>query len=223
MRSVSRLYEHLEDATAAGDALIDAGFDRASISLISPHSEQSLGFDSMDDMPVQDDPDGMAAGAAIGASVGAALGGTTGLLMGMGLLVIPGIGPAVAIGPLASAIAGLSLGGATGGVTGALSRVGVPPLDSNEYSLALRRGETLLFLQVPAERMIEAGTILDRHNPVRMANSRAELLEGGHERRMRDFGPEFRAPRPGERRRDRLTRVRRDDPRYPREDAYDEI
>lgn len=219
MRTVSRLYEHLEEAAAAAEALVEAGFQRASIGLISPRSSQSVGFDSMDDMAIQDDPDGMAAGAAIGASVGAALGGTTGLLMGLGLLVIPGIGPALAIGPLASAIAGLSLGGATGGVTGALARSGVPPLDSNEYSLALRRGETLLFLQVPVERTIEAGAILDRHNPVRMANSRAEVLEGGHERRVRDFGPEFRQSRPGERRRERLTRVRTDDPRYPRDDA----
>ncbi|MEX2536031.1 MAG: hypothetical protein WD273_10600 [Trueperaceae bacterium] len=222
MRSISRLYERLEDATAAAEALILADFDQASVSLISPRSSQSLGFDSMDDMEVRDDPDGMAAGAAIGASVGAAVGGATGLLMGLGLLVIPGIGPALAIGPLASAIAGLSVGGATGGVTGALARGGVPPLDSNEYSLALRRGETLLFLQVPAERMIEAGTILDQHDPVRMANSRAELLEGGHERRMHDGGAELRARRAGERRRDRLTRVRHDDPRYPREDAYDD-
>ena len=222
MRSVSRLYERLEDALAAADDLIAAGFDPASISVISPRSSQSLGFDAMDDMTIQDDPDSMAAAAAIGASVGAALGGTTGLLMGLGLLIIPGIGPAMAIGPLASAIAGLSLGGATGGIAGALSRAGVPPLDSNEYSLALRRGESLVFLQVPAERMIEAGSILDRHGAIRMANSRAERLEGGHERRVQDFGPAFRAGRPGDRRRGRPVRVRRDDPGRPADDLYDE-
>lgn len=222
MRSVSRLFEHLEDAVAATDDLVAAGFDPASISLISPRSSQSLGFDSMDDMAIRDDPDSMAAGAAIGASVGAALGGATGLLMGLGLLVIPGIGPALAIGPLASAIAGLSLGGATGGVTGALVKGGVPPLDSNEYSLALRRGESLVFLQTPAERMMEAGAILDRHGPVEMVNSRAERLEGGHEQRMRDFGPEFRAGRPGDRRRGRPIRVRHDDHGRPRDDFYDE-
>ncbi|HEX7003766.1 MAG TPA: hypothetical protein VF168_06235 [Trueperaceae bacterium] len=222
MRSVSRLYEHIEDAVAAADDLIASGFDPASISVISPRSSQSLGFDSMDDMAIQDDPDGMAAGAAIGASVGAALGGATGLLMGLGLLVIPGIGPALAIGPLASAIAGLSLGGATGGVTGALVRGGVPPIDSNEYSLALRRGESLVFLQVPAERMVEAGQILDRYGPVRMVNSRAERLEGGHERRVGDFGPEYRAGRRGDRRRKGPVTVRRDDPTKPRDDIYDE-
>lgn len=222
MRSISRLYERLEDASAAAEALVEAGFDRSMISLISPRSAQSLGFDSMDDMALRDDPDQMAAGAAIGASIGAAVGGGAGLLMGLGLLVIPGIGPALAIGPLASTIVGLSLGGATGGVAGALANTGVPALDSNEYSLALRRGETLLFLQVPAERMIEAGSIIDRFGPIRMANSRAELLEGGHERRLHDAGPELRARRPGQRRRERLTRVRRDDPRYPRDEAFDD-
>lgn len=223
MRPVSRLYEHLEDAVAATDDLVEAGFDRSSISLIAPRSSQSLGFDSMDEMGVEDDPDSMAAGAAIGASVGAAIGGATGLLMGLGLLVIPGIGPALAIGPLASAIAGLSLGGATGGVAGALARSGVPPLESNEYSLALRRGESLVFLQVPEERVFEAGTILDRHQPVRMVNDRAELLEGGHERRVSDFGgPKYRAGRPGERR-EGAAAVRRDDPDQLRGDLYDDL
>ena len=222
MRSVSRLFVNLEEAVAAADHLVAAGFDPASISVISPHSSQSLGFDSMDDMAVRNDPDGMAAGAAVGASVGAVLGGTTGLLMGLGLLIIPGIGPALAIGPLASAIVGLSLGGATGGVTGALVRGGVPPLESNEYSLALKRGESLVFLQVPDERVFEAGAILDRYDPIAMVNSRAERLEGGHDRRIENVGPEYRAGRPGDRRLGRPTRVRRDDAGRPRDDYYDE-
>lgn len=222
MRSVSRLYVNLEDAVMAADDLIAAGFDPASISVIAPHTSQSLGFDSMDDMAVRDDPDSMAAGAAVGASVGAVLGGATGLLMGLGLLIIPGIGPALAIGPLASAIVGLSLGGATGGITGALVRAGVPPLESNEYSLALRRGESLVFLQVPDDRVFEAGAILDRHEPVGMVSSRAERLEGGHDRRMRDVGPEYRTGRPGDRRLGRPIRVRRDDSRRTRDDYFDE-
>ncbi|MEX2541723.1 MAG: hypothetical protein WD314_07935 [Trueperaceae bacterium] len=180
MKSVSRLFERLEDASDATEALVAAGFDRAAISLIAPHSSQSLGFDTMDEMPLADDPEKMSSGAALGVTAGAALGGATGLLMGLGLLVIPGIGPALAVGPLASALAGAGLGGATGGVAGALARSGIPPLDSNEYSHALRRGETLLFLYVPDDRVADAGRILDGHGPIAMDNTRDELLEGGH-------------------------------------------
>lgn len=166
MKTISRLYEHLSDATSAADELVAAGFDPASISLISPHSSQSLGLDTMDEMAAEGTPDTMAAGAAVGATVGAALGGATGLLMGLGLLIIPGVGPALAIGPLASALTGAGLGGATGGVTGALARAGVPPLDSNEYSRALRKGDTLLLLHASGEDADEATRILDRYGPI---------------------------------------------------------
>jgi hypothetical protein len=180
MKAISRVYDRLEDATAAAEALVAAGFDRAAISLISPHSPQSLGLDAMDEMPIKEDPERMASGAALGVTAGAALGGATGLLMGLGLLVIPGIGPALAIGPLASALAGAGLGGATGGIAGALARGGVPPIDSNEYSHALRRGDTLLFAEVPGDRVEEAGAIVDRYAPIPMDSVSNELLEGGH-------------------------------------------
>jgi hypothetical protein len=181
MRPISRLYDRLEDATLAADELIAAGFDPASISIISPHEPGSLGLDTMDEMPVAEDPDQMTAGATMGLTVGAALGGATGLLMGLGLLVIPGVGPALAIGPLASAIAGIGLGGAAGGIAGALARSGMPPIDSNEYSHALRRGDTLLFLHVPDDLVMEAGAIVDRYGPIPMDNRRFEMLEGGHD------------------------------------------
>lgn len=181
MKTVARLYDRLEEAGAAAEALVEAGFDRSSISLVSPHSSQSLGLDSMDEMPEEDDRDKIRSGTAAGVTVGAALGGATGLLMGLGLLVIPGIGPALAIGPLASALAGAGVGGATGGVAGALAGAGVPPLDSNEYSHALRRGESLLFLQVPEERLDEAAVIVDAYGPIPWSEQRARP-EGEHAR-----------------------------------------
>ncbi len=65
-------------------------------------------------------------GAAAGAGVGAVLGGLAGLLVGIGALAIPGIGPIIAAGPLAATLAGAGLGAATGGVIGALADAGVP-------------------------------------------------------------------------------------------------
>ena len=52
-----------------------------------------------------DGRDDRAEGAAAGAGIGATLGGVAGLLAGLGLLAIPGIGPVVAAGWLASTAA----------------------------------------------------------------------------------------------------------------------
>ncbi|HET6314582.1 MAG TPA: general stress protein, partial [Chloroflexia bacterium] len=58
---------------------------------------------------------GAGAGAVTGAVGGGVLGGLAGLLVGVGALAIPGIGPVVAAGPLATTLIGAGVGAATGG------------------------------------------------------------------------------------------------------------
>ena len=61
-----------------------------------------------------------------GAGIGAIVGGGVGLLTGLGLLAIPGVGPLVAAGWLATTLAGAATGAAAGGIVGALVKFGVP-------------------------------------------------------------------------------------------------
>lgn len=121
--------------------------------------------------PVEEDS--AAEGAGVGAGVGAVIGGLGGLLVGLGALAIPGIGPVVAAGPLAAALTGLAgagagavAGGVTGGLLGALVDMGVPEENAHYYAEGVRRGGTLVTLRVSDDRTNEAVEILNRHDPV---------------------------------------------------------
>ena len=57
-------------------------------------------------------------GTGAGATFGTVVGGGAGLLAGLGLLAIPGLGPVVAAGWLASTLVGAGVGAAAGGLVG---------------------------------------------------------------------------------------------------------
>jgi hypothetical protein len=105
-------------------------------------------------------------GAAAGAGIGAALGGLGGALMGLGLLVVPGVGPALAAGAIASALVGAGIGGAAGGISGALVNAGVPEDEVDYYAEGVRRGGHLVVVSTTDGREGTARDILQRHHPV---------------------------------------------------------
>ncbi|HEX8219375.1 MAG TPA: hypothetical protein VF914_09195 [Chloroflexia bacterium] len=94
------------------------------------------------------------------AATGAALGGLGGLLVGLGVLAVPGIGPLLAAGPLAGALGGMLAGGAAGGVIGGLSAIGVPEEYARDYAARIEQGHTLVSVRTdevtadPAERIL---------------------------------------------------------------------
>jgi uncharacterized protein (TIGR02271 family) len=85
-----------------------------------------------------------AEGAATGAIGGGVLGGVIGLLAGVGALAIPGVGPIIAGGTLASTLAGAGIGAAAGGLLGALVGMGVPEEDAQHFDKGFRAGGTLV-------------------------------------------------------------------------------
>ena len=119
-RTVIGLYDRLEDAQNAVSELVSAGFPREDISVVAADTEGK--FKTYVGEPGED----VGEGGATGAGVGAAVGGLGGLLIGLGALAIPGIGPVVAAGPIASALIGAGVGAVTGGLLGALIDAGVP-------------------------------------------------------------------------------------------------
>jgi uncharacterized protein (TIGR02271 family) len=88
-----------------------------------------------------------AEGAAKGAVGGGVVGGVVGLLAGVGALVIPGIGPIVAAGWLASTLAGAGIGAAAGGLIGALVGMGVPEEDAKHFERGFQEGGILVTVQ----------------------------------------------------------------------------
>jgi hypothetical protein len=94
-------------------------------------------------------------------------------LAGLGALIIPGLGPVVAAGWLATTAMGAFAGGVTGGILGALVDANVPEDHAHVYSEAIRRGATLVSVRVEDNEAKLARAILDRHtsiDPVRQGD-----------------------------------------------------
>ena len=71
--------------------------------------------------------------AGTGAVLGGITGGIVGWLVGIGALAIPGIGPIVAAGALATTLGGAAVGAAAGGLLGALVDLGIPQEEARGY------------------------------------------------------------------------------------------
>src|SRR5215217_6377675 len=138
MTTVCRVYDSYAQARAAVDAVQGAGVPASDVSIVANK------YVSAEHADVHDVPE-----AAKGAGIGGALGGGAGLLAGLGLLAIPGLGPVVAAGWLASTAVGAAAGAATGGIVGALVDAGVSKDDASRYAEGVRRGGTLVSARVP--------------------------------------------------------------------------
>src|ERR1043165_3327930 len=110
--TISRLYDNYADAQQAVRNLEACGIPHGDISIVANNAEswydQPKAIKRNTTRRVDRDGDGVddrAEGAAAGAGIGATVGGAAGLLAGLGLLAIPGIGPVVAAGWLASTAA----------------------------------------------------------------------------------------------------------------------
>ena len=162
MTTISRLYDDNAHARAVVEELGRYGVADADISLVSGH-----------------DPYVEISGAATGAAVGAAVGGSAGLLAGLGLMAIPGVGPVVAVGWLASTLAGAAAGATSLGIVGALPDTGVSADDAEVYAEGLRRGGSLVSVRVTNGNHSEIEHILDDRTPVVVADRRAQYASGG--------------------------------------------
>ncbi len=122
---------------SAVDGLTSAGFSSNDISILMSDKGGWQDFTSERNVKVSEV-------ATAGAEVGGVVGGTVGLLLGLGALAIPGVGPLVAAGPLMASLAGLSVGGALGGLVGALVDLGIPEYEAKLYDGRLKDGAVLM-------------------------------------------------------------------------------
>jgi hypothetical protein len=141
-------------ADAAYSELVAQGVDRDDISVVGRGREGGKGLH-------HDDGDHVSAGE------GAATGGIVGLLLGAAAMLIPGIGPIVAVGPLAAGLAGAVTGAATGavvgGVAGALVDAGVPEDEARYYDERFRTGGILMTVRTDDMRWADIRSIMERN------------------------------------------------------------
>ncbi len=179
MKTIVGLYDNMHDAEEAITDLVQAGFDRSDISLMATDrwSEgvdgDGMGVVTSDGEPVatiETDTapaaDQMASDVATGAVTGGVVGGVAGVLLGLGVLAIPGFGPVLAAGPLVAGLAGAGLGAAVGGLVGALVSWGVPEDEAELYAEGVRRGSILVGVKTADERAQQAVNVMNNHGPV---------------------------------------------------------
>jgi hypothetical protein len=137
-------------ADRAYDALRAAGYDKDDISIMGRGVEGRSGL--------ADDRGDVSAGE------GAAAGGIFGLLLGAAAMLIPGIGPIVAVGPLAAGLAGAVTGGVTGagvgGIPGGRVHPGVPEEEARGANERFTSGGYLVTVRTDEGSYGKARTIL---------------------------------------------------------------
>jgi hypothetical protein len=159
-QTLTRLYDSYDTALQVALALKEAGFTDRDVSLVSSRAATRHAQDATG--PAADH-------AGTGAAVGGIIGAATGLMVGTGVLAIPGIGPVVAAGGLA------------GGVVGALAGTGTDA-EIQVYAESIRRGDTLVTVRVPDDRAQEAARILTSFPFVDVAAREAEYRGAGWQR-----------------------------------------
>jgi hypothetical protein len=172
-RSVVALFDDVNTAQRALEELLRSGFDRNDVSVV--RTNQKGGYTTgTGPTDVHD-----TSGAAAGVGIGAALGGIAGLVIGLGVIAIPGIGPIVAAGPLATTLAGAGIGAAAGGIIGALTDVGIPEEEAGYYAEGVRRGGTLLTVRADESQVNRARDIMNRYSPIDINERSAQWRSTG--------------------------------------------
>lgn len=155
-------FSNYRDVETALRELQSVGFPMQKVSVIGPNAGE---VDGVADVEVTKPASERAGGGAkAGATAGAVTGGLIGLIGGLSALTIPGIGPVVAGGALASilgdALVGGAIGAAAGGIVGALVGLGVPENRARGYSDRLSRGQYLVIVEGTDEELNRAESIL---------------------------------------------------------------
>ena len=155
-KTVTAMYDSFTAAQRAVQDLVDAGFNRDDISLIANDAAgEYKNFNAEGDVKGNE---------------GANFGAVTGALVGLGAMLIPGIGPVVAAGPLVAALTGAGLGAAAGAITGGLTASmidsGLDRESASYYAEGVRRGGAMVAVRADEGRASQVESILNRHGMV---------------------------------------------------------
>ena len=147
--TVAGLFDTPAQARSAVERIIDAGVPKENIGLACRDVRSRDNAQGVQDL-------------ATNTGTGAMVGGLGGLLLGLGALAIPGIGPIVAAGPIAATLAGAGIGAAGGLMVGALRDSGIPEDEAHVYAESVRRGCTLVSVKnVPDSLSARVCDIMD--------------------------------------------------------------
>ena len=169
-RAVGTFSSH-QTAEVALRELRDSGFPMDRVSVVGKDADRNdvmAGADMSDRVSTKTEQVSRETqadeGVKTGALAGGALGGLTGLLVGLGAVAIPGVGPVMLGGALATALAttisGGAIGAAAGGLGGGLIGLGIPEDRAKGYSDRVSRGEYLVMVEGSDAEIDRAASIL---------------------------------------------------------------
>lgn len=164
------VFSHRRDTEVALTELRDAGFPLNQVSIIAKNTDGDVLLQEADRPRIPGVDGNVGRGnqaeeaAKAGAATGGVLGGLGGLLVGLGTLAIPGVGPVIAGGAVATALAttlaGGAIGAAAGGIGGGLVGLGIPEDRARVYSDRFQRGDYLFIVDGTEAEIQHAETIL---------------------------------------------------------------
>ncbi|MGE5546028.1 MAG: hypothetical protein ACM33T_03955 [Solirubrobacterales bacterium] len=169
MRTVIGLYDDLDRATDVVNQLTEAGIPENAIGIVTRHGERRA--DEAEDVIEDKEAEGLATGAGLGA----VLGGLGGILVGLGALTIPGIGPVLAAGPIAAGLAGLTGGAVAGSLAGGLVGMGIPEHHAHTYAEKVRQGAILVTVTTSDSQAVVAEAVMNRAGAALIGNEHEQL------------------------------------------------
>lgn len=153
--TVAGIFRNREACQRAINALKQAGFDESQIGVAAQDRAEQATI-------TKETGTQAAEGAVGGATSGGLVGGLVGLLVGIGSLAVPGVGPVIAGGVLASTLAGAGIGAVGGGVLGALVGLGIPETEAQYFETGFRAGGILLTVNASG-KAAEAVRIIEQN------------------------------------------------------------
>jgi hypothetical protein len=150
------IYSARASAETAADALVSAGFSSSDICALLPGNITGTHTETEPEEKSH---------APVGRRVTSARGvfsGTLDVLVGLGMLAIPGLGPMVGESTLKAGLACLGVDGAVGDVAKALINMRVPELEAKRYEDRLERGAILLAMRCNSDVISYVKAILKR-------------------------------------------------------------
>jgi uncharacterized protein (TIGR02271 family) len=178
-KTIVGLYDNMSDAQRVVEDLARSGVDRNDISLLAGDPDRRYTGDLDTQHGTTTGGTEAGTGAVTGAVTGGLLGGLGGLLVGLGALMIPGIGPIIAAGPIVAALTGAGIGAVAGGLIGALIGWGIPEEEAEYYVEGVRRGNVLVAVKTADHMANQVTDIMNRYDPINIDERAAEWRSEG--------------------------------------------
>jgi cation transport regulator ChaB len=159
-RTISAVFEEQNQVDGVIRRLIERGIPKEDLSVMGRNFQSETritGFISKRDV--------ILGGLRSGAIFGSLFGSFLSLLTGVGVLLVPFVGPVVAAGPIGAILLGATSGALAGsagaGLVSVLAALGMPEEQAALYQTRLEAGEFVMMVEVPADRTGEYQLLLE--------------------------------------------------------------